>query len=511
MKKTYILPTIASSAKLGFFLLCLMAFTPALFSQKVAHTSINKTNINLRGNPVILGQVTLNTATAGKVILRFDGQCLSSVGDRIVLAASQTTNWGTNDGCVELEAASADISSNPFSHTRSYDVPAGEHTFYAVAQNFYELIGSGKASIYGSLTAEWFPEIPGKAFARHQGFTFENILVEGAPRTFGSLTIDAPESGKVLVRFDGKCVSNYGDLIFFAASNTPTWGNFDGSSSNEVISNDLNHFSFAHIRTYDVEAGSHTFYAVVENFYEVYGNGFASIYGSLTIEFFPDTDGAAFAFQPINTQFGITVEGPPVPVGTINMNAPTAGKVAVNFAGTCIASNGDQVRLAASDHPNWSANDGCIQYEPYSSDHNRTSFSHTMVYDVAPGDHTFYAVIQNYEEYEGSGLAVVYASLTTRFFPNNSSAAQEPEAFRNIKISPNPASEFVHIEYPDLTQERFSMTLCDGNGRILKRFEKSEHDFSEQVQWELNDLPQGVYFIKLTNAEGTAARQFVRL
>ncbi|MDO8368967.1 MAG: T9SS type A sorting domain-containing protein [Saprospiraceae bacterium] len=488
---------------------CLLGLLSSLFSQKVAHTGISKTNISLRGNAVVLGQVTINAPSAGKVILRFDGHCLSSEGDRIVLAASQTTNWGPNDECVELEAANVDVNSNAFSHTRAYDVPAGDQTFYAVAQNFFEMDGSGTASIYGSLTAEWFPEIHGKAFARHKGFFYENIPVEGAPTAFNSLTIDAPVSGKVLVRFDGKCVSSYGDLMFFAASNTPTWSDYDGSTSNEVIDNDLNRFSFSHARMYNVAAGSHTFYAVVENFYEVYGNGFASVYGSLTVQFYPETEGQTLTFQPVTTPFGVNIEGPPVTVGQISLNAPVEGKVEINFVGTCIGSNGDQLRLAASNTPNWGPEDNNITFEPYSSDLNRMSFSHTRVYDVAAGNHDFYAVVQNYEEFEGSGLAVIYASFTAKYFPEGMIAVQEPEAFRSVKVWPNPASDFVHVEFAELSGEAFSLALCDQNGRILKTFEKSALDFSQQLKWEVSGLPAGTYFVKFTNTSGTALRPLI--
>ncbi len=499
--------------KLYILLACLLAISPLLLAQKAAQTGISKSNISLRGNPVVLGQVTINTPSTGKVILRFDGQCLSAVGDRIVLAASETTDWGPASGnnFIELEATSADITNNPFSHTRSFDVAAGAHTYYAVAQNFYELDGTGMASVYGSLTAEWFPEIAGQPFARHKGVHFESIQVEGAPTAFSSITIDAPTAGKVLVRFDGKCSSNYGDLIFFAASDTPDWGDLDGSTSNEVISNTLNHFSFAHTRSYNVEAGSHTFYGVIENYYEVYGNGYISGYGNLTVEFYPAAYEANFAFQTISTQFGVTIDGPPVPVGTINMNAPVSGKVVLNFAGTCIASNGDQVRLAASDVPNWSENDGCVQYEPYSSDHNRTSFSHTRVYDVAPGDHTYYAVVQNYEEYEGSGLAVIYASFSAEFFPDASSAVQTQETLCCVQVSPNPASEFVNIAYPDLATGAISLTLCDETGKVWRRVDQLEQGGAAQTQWEIADLPKGVYFVKLTHASGSIVRKFIRI
>jgi len=488
-----------------------LAFLQHMIAQVIATTSVSTTNTNLRGNPVVIAQVTINAPANGKVILRFDGYCISSPGDRIILAASENSNWGTNDGSVELEAADDDVNSNSFSHTRAYGVDKGENTFYAVAQNDFEMDGNGLASIYGSLTAEWFP-LPGAgmAFAEHKGISFENVIVEGAPIAFSSIKIDAPVAGKVLVRFDGKCVSSYGDLMFFAASDTPNWGNYDGSSSNEVIDDDLNRFSFAHTRSYQVDPGSHTFYAVVENYFETYGNGFVNIYGSLTVEFFPDASVSSPVFQTITTPFGVNIEGPPVTVGQISIPVSVPGKVELNFVGTCIGNHGDQIRLAASDVPDWKPNEGNIKFEPYSSDLNRVSFSHTRVYDVTPGNHDFYAVVQNVEEFEGGGLAVVYASFTAKFFPDGTISAQEPEAFKKISISPNPATDFIQIDFPELSREAFRLTLCTMDGRVLKTFEKSEPDYSEQLRWEVLSLPAGTYWVTFTNASGTATKTIIR-
>jgi hypothetical protein len=492
-------------------LCCLLLTLPVLFAQKLAHSGISRTNINLRGNAIVLGQVTISAPSAGKVILRFDGNCHSAPGDRIMLAASQTTKWGPNDDCVEVKAANTDANSNIFSHTRAYDVPAGDHVFYAVAQNFQDMGGTGVASVYGSLTAEWFPEIPGKAFARHQGFAYNNIFVEGAPAPFSALTIDAPVAGKVMVRFDGKCFSTHGDLIFLAANNAPSWTNYEGSTSGEVIGNGLDMFSFAHVRYFDVGPGSHTYYAVVENFFEVYGNGFVSVHGSLTVQFYPNEYAPQIAFTSIRTPFGVEIEGPPVAVGEVQVNAPTMGKVLVNFAGTCIGSNGDQIRLAASNVPDWAPEDGNLKFKPYSSSVNRTSFSHSRVYDIGPGNHNFYGVIQNYEDYEGIGIAVVYGSLTAKFFPEGASNIPETEPFATLRVSPNPSTDFVFIEYPELAREGFVLTLYDEQGRLLRQFEKSKNDYSESLQWDMASLPAGIYFIQINSAAGVSSRRVVKL
>jgi hypothetical protein len=487
------------------FLLALVfsSFSLLAQAQRVAHAPVSRPNVNLRGAPVVLAQLKITAPASGKVILRFDGYCVSAPGDRIVLAASQNGQWGANDGNVEVQAANDDVNQNPFSHTRAYDVGPGEHTFYAVGQNVQKFGGNGMASVFGSLTAEWFPEAPGQPFARHQGFGFENIYVEGAPIPFGKLTIQAPTAGKVLVRFDGKCLTGHGNLLYLAASNTPTWGNLDASTSQEAIDEDRNCFSFAHSRTYDVQPGSYTYYAVVENYFEIYGNGFASVFGSLTVQFYPQGSELGYQFSPISTPFGVNIKENPVVLKEIKVNAPAAGKVMVNFSGTCLGNNGDQVRLAASDQPDWSGAEGCIVFEPYSSDVNRTSFSHTRVYDVPAGEHTFYAVIQNWEEFEGAGLAVVYGSLTVKYYPGQSSAVAESPLAEGLEIWPNPASELVRVSCPLCAET--AVDLLDSQGKLVKN---TVWDFGRgPLSLDVAHLSGGVYFLRLRTDKAMIVRK----
>ncbi len=242
----------------------------------VSHTGISKTRINVRGNPVTVGQLTVNAPSAGKVLVRFDGQCVPSYGDTIVLAASNQADWEVNDGNVSVSN-----SEGSFSHTRMYDIAQGSHTFYAVAENYVDVSGTGIASIYGSLSVEFFPN-GNNAFVSHTGISETRINVRGNPVTVGQLTVNAPSAGKILVHFDGFCSPSYGDRIVLAASNQADWEVNDGNVS---VSNSEG--SFSHTRMYDVVQGSNTFYAVAENYVEESGSGITSIYGSLSIKFFP--------------------------------------------------------------------------------------------------------------------------------------------------------------------------------------------------------------------------------
>jgi len=115
--------------------------------------TIKKTKIDVTST-VTLNTVTISAPTAGYVVVRFDGQAIADTGDRLVLAASDDNSWHPDDGTV---AFLGDGHPHSFSHTRVYAVSAGSKTFYAVAQNYVDTAGNGKASIYGTLTATFYP------------------------------------------------------------------------------------------------------------------------------------------------------------------------------------------------------------------------------------------------------------------------------------------------------------------------------------------------------------------
>ncbi len=467
---------------------------PSICQSLVWHEGIIQTNVNVRDNPTVMGEISFNLPTSGKVIVRFDGSCSSSVGDRIILAASNQADWSVNDGNLGVQAINDDLNRTPFSHTRVYDVIAGNHTFYAVAQNYVETSGTGIASVYGSLTVEFIPD-NSSILVEHQGIIETNINVEGDPVAVGQISINAPSSGKVKVRFDGNCISDPGDRIILAASNTVGWVPNDGAVGVEAISSALRRNAFSHTRVYDVAAGNHTFYAVAQNYVETDGNGMASIYGSLTVEFVPDNANELLEHQGI-IQTNINVRGNPVTVGEVTINAPMAGTVVVNFDGNCIADVGDRIVLGASNTGDWGVNDGNVGVEVLDSDLNRKSFSHTRAYDVPAGTHTFYAVAENYVETDGDGEASIYASLTASYSPNMITATSETEHVVAIPaFYPNPTRGLVQLSLEEVPQVDFIRVL-DTNGKVLKTLSRSSAKINEV---DLSEFQNGAYYIELLN------------
>lgn len=252
-------------------------FYPYTGAVRVAYSGISKTNIDLRGSPVELGQVTIDANTSGKVIVRFDGDCYPDMGDRIVLAASNTPSWTANDGNVSVRNEDG-----TFSHVRVYDVNPGLNTFYAVGQNYVDQGGSGYASVYGNLVAEFYPSAS-NAMVDATGIGKSYIDLRGNPVALDSITVNPGISGTALVHFDGVCNPDNGDRIVLAASDDRDWDANDGN-----VNVDDEYACFSHSRAYTISQGSHTFYGVGENYVNQGGNGLASIFANLAVKFFPD-------------------------------------------------------------------------------------------------------------------------------------------------------------------------------------------------------------------------------
>jgi len=470
--------------QLSFLLLISSSVSAQLI---VDHVAIQVTNMDVTTSTTV-GQITINPTASGKVIVHFDGVCLSTAGDRIILAASNTVNWSANDGNVGVEAYDADQNSNSFSHTRVYDVTAGSQTFYAVAHNFVETDGNGMASIYGNLSVEFVPSSDG--IVMHDGITSGSINLTNET-IVSQLTIAPTVDGKVIVRFDGVCGTlSGGGFIVLAASDNGSWGVNDGNVAIESLDFDIRFISFSHTRVYDIAAGSHTYYAVAQN-YDATAGTTGAIYGSLTVQFIPD-EGVIVAQTGVsssNTNVASTTT-----LGQVSIDPLVDGKVIVSFDGFCYASDGDRIVLAGSDDTSWSPNAGSVSVEAIPGLSNGRTFSHSRVYDVSAGNHTFYAVAQNYVETAGNGIISVFGSLTVKFVPNPSVVGVTGFNTTQVNLYPNPTSGMVFVQ--TTTNKDTRLVLIDALGRTVAVKKNS----NSQSTFDLSDFENGVFHIQLIDA-----------
>ncbi len=479
MKKLYLLSI--------FFLPCTCI---SLLAQNHVYTqSINHTAITLRGGSIDLGEISATFPSSGYVVVHFDGECYAAVGDLIVLAASDNGNWGANDGQVSVETSKPDFG-RPFSHTRVYSVDAGSHTFYAVAQNTVEMDGTGIASIYGTLTVEYFPETSASN-VKATGFIFNGDVTNST--VVQQQTIHVNAAGKILVRFDGFINSAPGDRIVLAASNTTAWSFNDGNVAVEAVNEgDVIENSFSHTRVYTVNAaGDYTYYAVSQVYGETGGNHMISVYGNLLTEFYPTEGPDKILFSGF-TLPTIDLNGQSTTITSIDLNAPEAGNVMVVLDGYLTANEGYNIVLAASNNGSWQPNDGNVTLQALDNDQNRYSFSHTRVYNVNAGTTTLYAVGQIFGG-SGSKTADLFGELSVKYFPNSATAVSDISAGKNsFAIYPNPSSDQVHISFKNPVEKQIQ--LLDANGRVLMDIPNNAR---EEMNIDLSAFPANVYWIKV--------------
>ncbi len=486
----------------GIVLLCLVHVIPCAAQPQTWYQGISQSNINLRGSAVIVGQIDINVADPGNVVVQFDGLCLASVGDRIVLAASNDGTWHPNDGNVNIEAPNADVPRGNFSHTRVYPVTAGSHSYYAVAQNYVEQDGDGRASIYGTLTVKYVPTAD-QAIIGFQGISTGLINLRGTDVVVGQRTIVAPSAGNVLVRFDGVCIPDTGDLIVLAASNDIHWHPNDGNVNVEAVDSDVNRTCFSHSRMYPVTAGSHTYYAVARNYVEQNGSGSAYIYGSLTVEFIPTIANRLSVAQEGISQTNINVRGSVVTLAQIDLNLPLAGKVVVHFDGMCHTDVGDRIVLAASNDAAWHVSDGMTYVEAVNDDVDGQPFSHTRSYNVQPGARSYYAVAQNYVEQGGNGLASIYGSLSVEYFPTINVGVDQnndivPTNYALLQNYPNPFNPATTLEFYLPEAGHVNLDIYDILGsRVLSLIDDYQQAGRHRVVWDASGQPTGVYFYRI--------------
>ena len=180
-------------------------------------------------------------------------------------------------------------------------------------------------------------------------------------------------------------------------------------------------------------------------------------------------------------------------VEELTINAPSEGKVLVHFNGKCHPSNGDLIVLAASDHPGWVTNDGNVSVQD-----NSACFSHSRVYDVTPGSHTFYAVAHNYVYENGTGYASIYANLTVEFFPNTSVFINNNIEGSSLLIYPNPAHQELNISTEGHTIDEVMIYTLKGQQVLRDRPVDGTIDISH--------LQSGMYIVEVT-VENTRIRQ----
>ncbi len=456
---------------------------------QVQQADVVQAGINLRlANASVLQYVAVPAHAAGTFVVRFDGTCRSDSGDRIILAASHDRSWTVNDGNVPIQTPNNITHTRSFSHTRTYTVPAGTDTFFALGQNSIETGGSGVATVYGSLTVEFWPAIgpavPSSDFVWHGDLS-------GPTQRIDTILVPAAPAGKVLLHVDGHSDSDPGDRLVVTANNSPSWLVGAGCVSIMTYNSAQRNNPYTHSRVRSVSGNPNTFYVMGDNVVNQGGSGIADMYGNLSAEFFPSGGAATLDNTEMSYQ-GLHVRAATLALDSITITPAAAGYALVIFDGTVTSTTGDAIRLAASNDGNWYPNAGNATVSARYSTNTLNIFSHSRLYPVTAGAHTFYGVAQNTGDTAGTGIIYIDATLVVKYYPAVGVGIEDLTAINMFDIYPNPAAGYL-IVYNAATHIDQSIILYDLSGRAVL----TQSATSAETRIDISSLPAGMYIVRM--------------
>lgn len=105
---------------------------------------------------------------------------------------------------------------------------------------------------------------------------------------------------------------------------------------------------------------------------------------------------------------------------------------------------------------------------------------------------------------QSDGNELAESSWAPTFFDEASSSSQ-------LSLFPNPADRILSIAITAERQEKAKVRLINPSGQVLREMELAVEAGSNRLEWALDDLASGVYFIQFQGQDGLLQSKFVKL
>ena len=423
------------------------------------------------------------------MVVRFDGWSRHTPGDRIIIGASNYPDWNTNDGNIGLYVFDEAHAVNNFSHSRVYDVEPGVQTFYAVAQNYVDLDGSGIASIDGKLTVEYVPATAHDLIIGHSTVKDE-FFWDPAIQVIQSVTLDVPSAGEVIVQLDGEVAIVNEVENLYTISDSPAWpqdGNIIVARTTD-ISNDI---PIVQRKRYAVTPGTHTYYVLGQRTVgdPQYSDDY--IYATLTARFIASgSDEVAVAHA--NVTPAMILPAIPQRVGRVQLMAPADGTVSVQATGVLTSELNSHyvLYLVPADDPAEVLDARLI--EPLQADVTDTYYALSAAQSVPAGLHTYDLMAAFADGSPATDDALIAGLMTIQWIAKPViSATQEIYNGMPLGASPNPTSGLVTLTIPGASGNG-DVHVVDLRGQLVRSFSDVQLD---GFQADLRELGAGMYVL----------------
>jgi|GEM_PF-4510634 len=500
--------------KITLPLFLFLALTTSLSSQtiiKMIPIVVNESNFR-QVDALALDSITIDCPTTGKVFVRFDGNCISTPGDRIILAASNYHDWQTNDGNTDVMVVDSLHTLTCFDHTRIYDIlEEGFHTFYAIGQNYVDLQGTGIASIKGHLSVLFMPDsLPDQALAgigiNDCCWNWDNN--NGWTHVFPNTSIEASSSGQLLVSLEAKSFMPFGGQFLYTTNLEPTWPISPVVFPVNLAPNN-EESTVLHREIFPVDAGNHAVYALVKI---IGGDSISSnkyLYSTLCAQFIPD-DSPIIQLKRQSFDENVIAATGPFLLGQVQFTNTLEGKAWLHLTGRFHTSLEDRIRIwmRPSNDPNSVISE--VNLQPIDENNIDVAYSLSGIQDVAPGTHT-YDVMVDYDNTSAGTLEGDISGLFTVQFIANPISSKVNDISSNdaFSVYPNPTNGNVCLRSSAFdNHDPFEISIINSSGQVIHH--QSVSDLNQYCA-DLSGFPDGEYMVKIRQGEKVGVKPVMKM
>lgn len=486
--------------KTFFYILFIFGLTLQLRGQnEIWQATVEALDVQLREpKAVVLHELEVNLPSDGKVIVKFEGNIWSSKGDIITLAASNGTEWDSNDGNVGVYVYDSIHVMNNFHHTRIYEVSKGINYFYALGHNWVDKYGNGKATIKGKLMVEFIASENNNTSVLGKRFKIYPVNLTENSKVIDSISFDATTEGKLIVTLDGSSASISNNELALGSSLDGQWHNdAENISTFHNYSDDTKILTYN--KVYDLNAGTHLVYILAK---KILGNMETSnnaFYLTYNLQFVPN-DQEDYIVKQNEIVHQLNRIDTIKTCGSIEFESNREGKALLNFSGYCTSDYEDVVLLSLVNSSN---EDSIImerKVQPIHINDHKTYLSMSAVVDLHIGINSFDINGEFDSSLNGTGVANLFGKLTLKFIPESiPTSSNENESNREgILLFPNPTTGNIKFIAGD---EKKVTDLTIYNFAGVKISSVKNISLNSAII-NLDNNPDGIYFIKF-NHENT--------
>jgi len=445
----------------------------------------------------VLDSIIFDAPVDGQVFLRFDGHCTATVGDRIILAASYTNDWDSNDGNTDVRPVDSLHLTQCFNHTRVYNVTAGQNIMYAVAHNIVDTDGNGIASIDGQFTVSYIPNedvlqrLSGKGVIS-SGFIFTNDV-----KVFDQITIEVPEAGQLMANYEGRCFMDYNDTALFVLSLDTLWpaqpDNIEISFSND------NYFTqIVQRQLMDVGQGTYTIYLLGRKTGGNLESNENFINGTLSTQFIPDAQAGSILVSDSQEDKDI-LPGVPQKISELEIQVPENGTILLSYAGLMNAGPEEIMEVSLVQEGPFDILLSKRIVQSFLTLEPNTAFSQSGYVKAQPGAYRF-AVYADFDASSSwSGVANVDGLLTAQFLKDPVITAVDHTLSDGNELTwyPNPTTGLIYAKAP-ARNDTYLLSVYNANGQLVLQ---SKDLSSTNVSADLTKLPEGIYQVSVRKGD----------